>query len=221
MRSALVVLNARDIPVCSRSLDALNIPKIRLTGWTEKQIADVAMPWVLKETDFDDYVMVADDVIVRQHALDHVIDLLEVTDAEVATGWCQRSHTDWQTNVTRSPLKGAHPEVGAYDFYDTQEIVSMATPRFRTWFSGMALTGMSRQMWQQYPFQCYHDDDLSKAGYGSDFKLAFRLQADSVPILCHRDAFVYHWRHEWRHTNDSRDDRLIVGKVEPTITVTV
>jgi hypothetical protein len=217
VNAALVILNPRDIPVCKQALAELAIPKLWLTGWTEKQIADDVFPRLLSDYCFEQYLLVSDDAIVRQHAVQAVLDELRWN--PVVTGYSQRSHTDWQVNLTRGPLKYEHPVVGAYDFLSYHEVVSHPEPTLPTWFAGMSITGMSREMWQRFPFGCYSDEQ-SPNGYASDFHLSRRLQDAGVPITACRDAFAYHWRHEWRHTNDRRDDKLLVGSITPAVTLT-
>ncbi len=217
VRDALVVLNARDIDVCKRSLQELPIQKVWLTGYTEAEIANDVFASVLREQEFDRVYVVADDVIVRPYALEAVRSLLD-DGHPVATGYSQRSHTDWEVNITSGPLNGRAPVEGAYDFVRYADVVSSPDPTIPTWFAGMSVTGMSGEMWRRFPFGCYQDAG-SPNGYASDFHLSLRLQDAGVPIVCAREGFAYHWRHEWRHTNHPADATPLDG-VEQGVTLT-
>jgi hypothetical protein len=217
MTEVLVILNPRKIPVCAQAFAELDIPKLWLTGWTEVQIRDTVFPGMIRDHPYDRYLVVADDVIVRQATVDRVLTALDIG-WPVATGFSQRSHTEWEVNLTSGPI-GDRPVAAAYDFLSFQDVVSHPEPLFQTWFAGMSVTGMSREMWGRFPFGCYADT-ASPNGYASDFHLSHRLQDAEVPIMACRDGFAYHWRHEWRHTNDDRDDKLLVGEVKPAVTLT-
>jgi hypothetical protein len=40
-----------------------------------------------------------------------------------------------------------------------------------------------------------------------------------VPVYAVREAFCYHWRNEWRHTNHPDDDKVLVGQIDPFVTL--
>lgn len=212
--AALIILKPRKIEVTERALDELNIPIIEIAGYNERQLANGAFQAALELVPADHYIVAADDVIIHPPALEAVRERL--TDDSVVTGYCQFSHTDWRVNVTRRPLEGSIPKAGAYDFLSFHEMASGPATR-RTWFAGMALTAMSAAMWRRYPFGCFLAD--GNTGFASDFHLSLRLQADDVLVSAVRDGFVYHWRHVQSHTNDSRDDPVLVGEIEPSIRV--
>lgn len=211
---ALVILKPRQIQATEAALDELAswLPVIELVGYTEQQLADGIFAEALARYPHDHYIVASDDLIVRWHAVDAIIDRL--TDDSCVTGYCQFTHTDWRVNVTRRPLVGDTPNKGAYEFLSYHEMVSGPAVR-RTWFAGMSLTAMSADMWEAFPFGCFSDEH--GRGYASDFHLSKRLQDVDVPIQVVRDAFSYHWRHEQAHTNDPRDDRVLVGRVDPEI----
>lgn len=217
MTDALVILNPRDIPEVKDAIADLDIPKLWLTGYTERELAASVFDYALRETSFDRYLVVSDDIIIRRPALDAVLQALD-DGIEVATGYSQRSHTDWTVNVTAGPLRDSRPTVGAYDFRQYREIISWPEPLVPTWFAGMSITGMSREMWQRFPFGCFTDGD-SDAGYASDFHLSRRLQDERVPVYAVREAFAYHWRHEWAHTNHPDDAPLLIGQVSAAVTL--
>jgi len=210
----LVILNARNLVQFHGAVSELDTPKLWLTGYTEAELADGVFDSAISDTPYDFYVVVSDDAIVRQHALSGVLEALE-EGAPVATGYSQRTHSDWVVNVTSGPLRTKHPSAESYDFRLYKEVVSWPEPLVPTWFTGMSLTGMSREMWQKYPFGCFTNGQES--GYASDFHLSRRLQDHKVPIVAVREAFCYHWRTEWQHTNNPEDEVPFVGSVVPSV----
>jgi len=215
MTSCLVILKPRQIAVTERALAELPswYPVIELVGYTEAELAAGVFAEALVAHPHDYYIVASDDLILRWAA---VVEIHQALKADrVVTGYCQFTHTDWRVNLVSGPLAGDSPNKDAYTFWHFQDVISGDREQ-RTWFTGMSLTGMSRQMWSEFPFRCYTDQPGDK-GYGSDFHLSKRLQDADVPIYAIRDAFAYHWRHEQAHTNDPRDDRVLVGEVEPGI----
>ena len=218
MSSCLVILHARQIREFEIATAELQIPKLWLTGYTERELSDGVFRWALEESDYDNYIVVSDDALVRQHALDGVVTALETGGIEVATGYSQRSHTDWMVNVTSGPLKDSKPSIDAYQFRQFREVVSWPEPLVPTWFTGMSLTGMSKEMWRRFPFQCYADGVMDN-GYASDFNLSRRLQDERIPVYAVRESFCYHWRAEWRHTNHPEDASPLIGVIGPAVTL--
>lgn len=215
--NCLVILNPRDVRVAKNAIADLDIAKLWLTGYSEAELAESVFSWAIEESHFDNYLCISDDAILRAPALEAIVAALD-GGCEVATGYSQRSHTDWTVNVTSGPLRDTHPTVDAYDFRQFREVVSWPEPLVPTWFVGMSATGMSREMWRKYPFGCFTDGDRS-TGYASDFHLSRRLQNDRVPVYAVREAFCYHWRNEWRHTNHPDDDKVLVGQIDPFVTL--
>lgn len=183
-----------------------------MRGYTEAHLADGAFAQAVDSFPHDYFIVASDDILIRRHALDQVV--AQLKRHPVVTGYSQRSHTDWTVNLTAAPLEGDTPRAEAYQFLSFQDIVSAPTPTVRTWFTGMSLTGMNRELWQRFPFDCYRDKP-SDRGYASDFHLSLRLQQARVPIMACRDAFAYHWRHEWRNTNHELDAPLLTGTIKP------
>lgn len=203
-REALIVLNPRTIPECMSALDELKIPQIRIIGYTEKQIEETVFSQLLAEfVEYDFFYMVSDDAIVRPYALDAVRKLARAGNP-VVTGYSQRTHQDWTVNLCATPLKGDHPSPEAYDFYLYEEIVGFECEEVESYFAGMSLTGMSRKMWERFPFRCF-GGGARNTGYASDFSLSLRLQREDIPIMAARDGFCYHWRFDWQTTNGIED----------------
>jgi hypothetical protein len=204
-------MNARNIDVCLDSIAELDIPKLYMQGYTEHGIMTDAFPAVL-EHDFDWLWLVSDDLIVRQPALDAVRQLRDSGDHPVVTGYSQFAHADWTVNLTSEALRDSHPSHYAYVFRTYADCVSYPSPAIPTWFTGMSLTGMSHDLWQEFPFHVDFDP-----GWASDFLLSKRLQDAGVPIVAVREGFTYHWRHHGLYGADERDEKVQIGNPRVTL----
>lgn len=206
MRDVLAIMHARNIPECLDSIRGLDIDKLWMNGYTERGIADHAFPAVLGY-DYEWIWVVSDDIIIRQPALDAVRRVRDEGNHPVVTGYSQGSHTDWTVNLTREPLRPG-PLDQAYNFRQYPECVAWPDPVIPTWFTGMSLTGMTRDLWLKHPFDCF-----GTPGYASDFWTSARLQEDAVPIVAAREGFCYHWRHN-RIYGDDRDAKTQHDQIE-------
>lgn len=200
----LLILNPRDIRECMESFNSLRVPKAYLTGYTERQLVPVIADLV-HVTDYTHFVTISDDTVVTQRAVDTVYGLLE--DHPVVTGWCNLDDTDPRCSVVDRPLTGDSPTLDSYGFMHWSRVVTHPEPTLRTWFAGMCLTGMSRELWQRYPFDVLG----SEQGWASDYSLCWRLQRDGVPIVAARDAAVLHVRERWDVPDRDPRKQLRIG----------
>lgn len=205
-RNCLLVLQPREIPECLESIDSLPIDKAYFRAFTEYQLV-VPLNRFIRETNYENYLVVADDVIVSAEALLVVEELLE--QHEVATGYCEISLDSPYVNVVRTPLRlehGAVPVMSDYDFYHGEEIRRLETPTFVTWFGGWALTGIRRTIWLNHPFR------VNKVSWAqSDFEWFYRFQR---PLISHRDAYIKHLKPTAAGFLQSR---FVIGKVPPRV----
>lgn len=207
MTALLVVMHPRRIPVCVKAFDALDADIAYLSGGNESQAMDMFAE-VLAGSDHDHLVVVSDDVIVTQPALDAVVAALE-DGVLVATGWCLLDRTNRYSNVTDQPLIGNKPDWSAYSFMTAVDVRDRSE-RFETGFAGLALTGMSRELWQRFPMACYGAD---LHGWASDFHLSVRLRDADVPITAVRDAYVEHLKERWTYADNADEMRLLIGEI--------
>lgn len=190
MNPCLIVLNPRRIPECIHSIEALNIPRLWLTGYTEHQLAQGEFNQAIRDTSYTHYLAISDDTIVTQDALDAVLAL--VPDHPVVTGHCNLDNTEDRINLGK--LIGNLPVKTAYSFITPAQLALLPDPA-PTEFAGMCLTAMSRNMWDHYPFGCYGHNTLT--GYASDFHLCLRLKNAGVPIVAPHAARVHHLKAQW------------------------
>lgn len=202
----LVVLNPRKIPECMAAIKGLDIDLVYLRNMTEAQIAINWGAYIERYSKYNRWILVGDDCIPRQHALDAV---LAIHDAghPVVTGWSNLSAEDWRSNLTKSPLIGDHPTTGAYDLYTCEEVFGWRDPIVPTSLTGFTLACATREFWAAYPFAVYG----GHPGYGSDFHFSKRLEYDNIPIVAAREGFCYHVKERWNQGDRDERKRLYIG----------
>lgn len=201
MRDLLVVLNPRTIRECVSAFNELDIDRLWIRNMTEKQIQD-AWPAILdRASNHDRVFVVSDDVIVRPQALEAVRTL----EGEVVTGYCNLSSDDFRVNLTKQPLRTEFPTIEAYDFYSLAEVMEHPAETVPTWFAGMCLTGMSVELWEEFPFQ------VTSSGAQTDFSLSKRLEAAGIPIAAAREGFCWHVKEQWNRLDREPRKRLFVS----------
>jgi len=207
MRDLLLVMNPRQIDVCLDSYTPLRIDKLYIRRMTEKQIAEHWHEVMAAADGYDRMLIISDDGIVHQHALDAVIRLLD-DGHPVATGYSNLSATDYRVNLCRAPL-GPFPHPDHYDLYTLKEVMEHPEPELKSWLAGFCLTGMTYQMWERFPYIVYPD-----YGAQSDFMMSKTLEENDVPITAAREGFVFHVKDVWNlHDTDPRK-KSYVG-IEP------
>jgi hypothetical protein len=206
-RNLLLVMQARILLPELDRIRALHIDKVWFRGYNEKQL-ETAMPKVIEDTNYDNYILLADDTLPEQKALDCIVEGL--LSHEIITGYSNTHVGSPRVNLCRSPLRGTFPGPISYDWMTFAD-VSRKEQIFQTYFMGFSLTGMRRELWRAYPFKTVQMTPHPKRvlgfdGWGSDFMLSKRLHQGNKLQLAHKDAFVV-------HTN--RQENFIVGKIVP------
>lgn len=208
MKPLLMVMNPRKIPQCMEALEALQIDKVWLKNWTERELVSVIAD-VIENTDHDVIGLVADDTIPPQSSLDLILDAFEPS--SVYTGYCNMEEGQEEVNLSKTPLKVQDvANHSCYEFPLRKEVES-GEGLFRSYFAGFAMTFMSRDMWLKYPFKCVGDP-----GFQSDYQLSLRLQADGVPIFAPVGAFMKHLRLD-KSTKHLQGGELVVGGGRGTV----
>jgi hypothetical protein len=215
MRALVCVMNARDIPACMDSYRALRTDVAYMTGFTVRELVDVHAD-IVRRTDYDVYLNVSDDCIVSQSAVDAVVDLLR--DNPAATGWCRLRKGHSFVNLSKEPLSASPPRKEDYHFYSFGQVRDYREPVVPTYFMGMSLTGLHRDLWQRFPYGCY--TTVHERGHQSDAHLSIRLHEAGVPMVAARAGYVEHVKE--RPQGDRPPEghlRLLVGEVEQRVTI--
>jgi hypothetical protein len=232
MKNVLMVMHARQIPICIEAIRNLQIPKVWFKGFTEAQLIPEINGFI-RSTDYDNYFIISDDGVPMQEALELIENAL--IDHEVVMGWSEIYPKSWHSNVRTKPL------VGWYNFAQRLRLwlvkwgqqvglqplinwvgghsnpfvllgepiskVKKQSPLFKTYFNGWSLTGMSRRMWLRYPFSLVSEIGGQRV-FGSDYSVSSRMNRDGVEMWCARDAHIAHL-----HSMAG----FFVGKVEPQV----
>lgn len=204
MKPLLVVLNPRQIPTCIDAIETLDVDRLWMIAYTERELV-AAIPAALEELDHDPIVFLSDDTIPTQGALEAVLDFHRGSSELVVTGFCNLDAESPFVNVTRRPFTGRRSTPDSYDFYTYDDVVHSPRP-VRSWFAGLALTCLSRELLAQFPIRNGRERP-------SDFDLSLRLQAADVPIYAPPAAFVYHVKERWNLPDQAAEKQLLIGKV--------
>ena len=211
MKPLLVILNPRRIDECIRSFQALDIARAWLTGYTESELEEV-FPRVVEDTAYSHYVVVSDDVVATQAALDAVLRLLD--QHPVVTGYCNLTEGDKHVNLAPAPLPGPEPTTVGCGWYREDEIASWAADPVPTYFAGMSFTGMSREMWRRFPFRAVG----SGSGCCSDWHNSWRLADAGIPIVAPKEGWIRHLKRPWSDPDlDNPQKLLLIGQIKPEV----
>jgi hypothetical protein len=212
-------MNARDIPECMNSFRSLETDVAYMTGYTIADLVPVHAR-IVKETKYDAYINISDDCIVSQDAVDAVVKLLAEGHPAV-TGWCRLRKGSPLANLSDSPLVGSPPDRHGFDFPEVGKLKTWEHEIYPTHFMGMALTGLTREMWLRFPYGCWkiqHD-----RGHGSDTHLCCRIRDAGIPMIAARDGYVEHVKErkqdQRRFPMGKGRTRLLIGEVPPRVTI--
>jgi hypothetical protein len=209
MKPLLMVMSPRNIEPCITAISALNIDKVWLKHWTERELVD-RIAEVVADSDHDVIGLVSDDVIPTQRSLDLLLGAFEPS--SVYTGYCNLDDASELVNLTDLPLPVLDsPSYADYGFA-SREYVTGGTGLFRSYFAGFSLTFMSRDMWLKYGF-----DPKGDPGFQSDYRLSLKLQADEVPVWAPVGAYMRHLKGTDESTRHLPGGTVITGGGRGTV----
>lgn len=260
-KEILMILQPRAIPEAVESLNKLDIDKVWFRAFTEMELEFVLNDFI-KNTDYDYYWIIADDVVVDGKPLEVLRPKLY--EGEVVSGYCKlnqasdfvnlsfeqndKQYDDSQINhlyqtIRYSPIetfietehwlknqkyytflesnrnKGLgfwKDRINALTFNKMmkfEEVKQRGEDFFETYFAGWSFTGMDRETWLNYPFQC------SWNGNGTDAQFAMRFfdSDSSNKIYTHKDAFFIHLKEEETPDNEFLKRNWLIGEEEPVV----
>lgn len=217
VRPLLLVMNPRQIPDCIKAISALRIDKVWLQNMWERELEPEIEKLVNEQVQYTHFILLSDDTIPTQRALDLVV--AELAHHPVVTGYCNLDQTPEglaHVNLCKSPLdplKGSQAD--AYDWFRRDEVEAGPMRGYvHTYFGGACLTGMSRELWQRFPFRVLGDMDKYARGFASDWMLSVRLHAAKIPMIAPVGAFVTHVKMDYRVWDTTPERRLLNG-IEP------
>lgn len=215
MKTLLCIMHARNIRACVESYEALEGCDVAwMTGFYERDLVPVHRALV-ESTDYDVYIMQSDDCVVSQQALDAVKQCL-AEGYPAVTGWCSLIQSHPFVNLTRRPLTGYNPVSRNYTFWKDHQ-VRRHKEICPTGFMGMSLTGMSRELWRRFPYDCY--TLRHERGHSSDFNLSVRLRDANIPMVAAVDAWMDHLKPSTMPWYGEGEYRLLVGEVPQEVRI--
>lgn len=213
MKPLLLILRPRDIPRCIAAIGALDVDKLWFEYMTEASIAGIFAPSinVAEARGYTHAVLLSDDTVPSQDALDLVLAHALDPNRQVVTAYCNLDQELPFVNITKRPFGNLHLSAkDDYDFYTRAEVDAHAGRLVPTFFAGACLTCMPIELWKRYPFQVL--GGKGHPGYASDYRLSVRLQQDGMPIVAPRGAFVEHVKEVWNKRDLSPEKRLLIGE---------
>jgi hypothetical protein len=186
-----------------------SVDKAYFTGYTEEGLEKPINDFVRNHY-YDYYILVSDDAIVSQKALDLVIE--NASSEIVIGGWCRFNPSSDKVAMrirkffihqylypTGSTLRHFLPKFANEFWYKikqktfvTVKDVDSQDEIFPVYWLGWNLACMSRRNWIRYPFQVYKSRFSWIPKEASDVTLFERLQKDRVPVYCIKQAEILH-----------------------------
>jgi len=195
MNNVIMIMNARNQSAFRDCMDKLNVSKVWFKGFTEFEL-NTEINKFIQETNFDNYYIVSDDLIIAPEAFDLLQEKLKVY--PIVTGWgVWRQNFDWTTIHKQEklyiynqgpslPMFGKH-----FQTVKTYEIDTLPE-EFETAFTGWFYTGVRRDIWLKYPYQTMAT--ISKDSSAStDAHWSKRiLKGGEYKQMCFKQARVLH-----------------------------
>lgn len=209
IRPLLAILNPREIPQFEDSLLALPIAKVRLRGYTEREIANGIWDQVLEGAGargFTHLSLISDDLIVPPDSLQLIVDRAKRHPDRVTTGWANVDEESHDAGVTYHELTDPEPSAMSYRFPTWRDVL-MGPPVQQTFFTGFVATTCTLEMWRRYPYKVYGE------GWAADYSMSRRLHADGVRIDCLRGAFCLHLKENRGRPTTRPERKLLIGKM--------
>jgi len=213
MKNLLIILKVRALDHVIQSYRNYNMNRVFIAGYRETELEDMGIFASVieqaKEKGYTHVSVISDDGLITNKAFDKVLELSNRY--PVSTAFCKIDKRSTLVNLARAPLIQEQPY--SLDDYHLYEYNDLPGDDIKTYFTGLALTTMPIQLWQEFPFRCYRAD-YSQNGYASDYFLSKRLQDAGISIYTHRDTEVVHEK-ELHSTNIGQV--LFIGEIYRSI----
>lgn len=222
MISCLMIMHPREIQEVIQSINQIDIPKAWFRAYNSLEISG-AMNKFVEGTDYDNYIITSDDLILFPDAAKIIMDW----NYPVVSEYCNMHVDSKYVGLCSEPLtltNGIFPQELDYVLMTQEEVDNQPTDIFETYFLGFSLTKISRELWLKYPFQKYiirsgRNLTGNLKGVSSDHHISMRLTQAGIPMYTHKRAFCYHLKPSQiksRHGSTLKRNWL-VGKETPSI----
>jgi hypothetical protein len=195
MNNVIMIMNARKLSGFRDAMDKLNISKVWFKGFKEYEL-NVEINKFIEETNFDNYYIVSDDLVIQPDAFNLLQEKLKIY--PIVTGWgVWRQNKDWTTIHQQDDLYiyNQGPNIPMfkkhYNIVKTHEIETLPD-EFETAFTGWFYTGIRRDIWLKYPYQTMATDPYQSAA-STDAHWSKRILSDGLyKQMCFKKARVLH-----------------------------
>jgi hypothetical protein len=212
MKTAVMVLNPRDIPYCMDALRNLGHPTCFISYVPEPEAAE-RINHEIAATNFDRYTIISDDCEPTREALELVLGLHDQYPELCVTGYCNFDKELPWVNLCTNRLRPPPPFMDSYRFVRREEVDAEGTAVIQTSFTGLSFTTMTRELWLRFPLS------VTRFGGQMDYQLSWELQSAGVSIVAPRGAFVHHHKDKFGvYPDASPEKQLYVGIREPAVT---
>ena len=214
MKTAIMVLNPRDIPYCMTALRSLGHPTCWVSYVPEPDAADI-INRAIQDTDFDRYTIISDDCEPTREALELVLELHDQYPSYCATGYCNFDKELPWVNLCWNRLKPPPPYMDSYRFFTRKDVDDFPSDVISTSFTGLSFTTMTRDLWLRFPLK------VTSWGGQMDYQLSYELQDAGVPVVARKGAFIQHHKDKFGvYPDASPEKQLLVGVRPPAVTWT-
>lgn len=208
-KDLLIILNPRNYKPSIKSLKSLNIPKVWITGYPEKE-ALYEVNKIVAKGGYENYILQADDVIVKQEQIDIIVNNNDTYD--ILSGYCCLSPQVRNINVApvqwgkKITLNGKRPTKKDYPFYSknyTYENLhaTIKGDIFETYSIGFSFTSFKKHVLQEYCLEAYD----YQGGIASDHHISYRIITDGkYKMYVHKDCFFEHLKLKMKYQNRHR-----------------
>jgi len=201
--TVLMILSVRNCKSFESSVNKLQCEKIWFKGYKEHELAPMVNDFV-KNSNFKNYFITPDDLIITPYKFEKLKSSLNVHD--IVTGWGMIRQNCTYTTITK-PHDFLKKNIFKYLFttdtfknqqyqlsYKTHEINSLPD-EVETAFTGWFYTGMKKEVWMEYPYECLNSPFAS-----SDLMFSRRVLYDNkYKQICIKKSNVVHISNTHHH----------------------
>ena len=154
MNPLLCIFHCREIPEFTEATDKLKIDKLWMNFYPQGEAYTKAREWFLEHKEYTHFVILPDDLIANQKALDILSD--DATRYYFISGWCNNTAGDTDNVYTDFSFTLPPIQTGQFEPYNFTKIVEVENYKVNiipVLHQGTALTFLPREIVEQIPFR--------------------------------------------------------------------
>jgi hypothetical protein len=200
-KDVLIILNPREHEPSIQSLKSLDIPKVWISAYNEKEALAKVME-VIEIIDYENYILISDDVLVKQEQIDVIVE--NNKDYDILTGYCNLHPKTDIVNLApavfgnKLTLKKDKPVKEDYPFNDKELNITydriqndIKDDIFETYSIGFSFTSFKKHVLKKYPLLAYGKP--GRKGMASDHHISYRIVNDGIyKMYAHKKCYFTH-----------------------------